>query len=89
MKKLKKHKKYALLWNNHIESLYYSNGEERYIEEEKDGYYLVHDVGKFDINGKLIAIELRKDKIIEESDNELKLERIRKEREDGKEKDSI
>lgn len=83
-KYLKKHKKYGLLWNYEIEDLYYDKGEERMIEMEKDGYYLLHDVPVFNGAGKLMAIQLRKDKIIQESDNLQKLKDIKKKKENEK-----
>lgn len=61
-------KKYALLENGTIEPLYYSNGELRRIEQERDGtYHLYHDV----FYGNIIAY--CDHKIIKEADTKEEL----------------
>lgn len=79
MKRLKKHKRFALIEDNTIEPLYYGDSDEqRWIELEKGKYYLYHDV-LISENGKITSIALMRHQIVKESDNVNLLKKLQKE----------
>lgn len=90
MKRLKKHKRFALIEDNTIEPLYYGDSDEqRWIELEKGKYYLYHNV-LISENGKITSIALMRHRIIKESDNINLLKKLQKEKiKNGKEKSNF
>ena len=73
------HRKYALLENGSIQSLYYDDVEMRHIENIEGYDYLLYDKIDISDNGDIRSIGLFLGKIIQEADTIEELEAIKNE----------
>ena len=73
------HRKYALLENGSIQSLWYDEEEPRMIENIEGYDYLVYDKIDLDENARIKCISLCVGKIIQEADTIEELEALKNE----------